>query len=52
MDALKESEAWDDTLFIYTTDHGLPFPGMKCSLFDSGMGVSLIVRTPQTDRRG
>jgi arylsulfatase A-like enzyme len=31
---------------ILTTDHGLPFPGAKATLFDRGLGVSLVVRGP------
>ena len=42
--ALDESGLRDNTLVIYTTDHGLAFPGMKCSLTDHGIGVSLIVQ--------
>ena len=41
--ALGESGLRDATLVIYTTDHGLAFPGMKCSLTDHGIGVSLIM---------
>lgn len=36
----------ENTLVISTTDHGLPFPAMKCNLTDHGTGVSLIVRGP------
>lgn len=50
--AIREAGLDNDTLVIYTTDHGLPFPQMKCSLFDTGIGVSLIVRTPQGHRKG
>jgi arylsulfatase A-like enzyme len=44
--ALERSGLSDRTLVICTTDHGIPFPGMKSSLTDHGIGVMLIVRGP------
>lgn len=44
--ALEDNGLADNTLVISTTDHGIPFPGMKCSLTDHGIGVSLIMRGP------
>jgi N-sulfoglucosamine sulfohydrolase len=44
--ALKESGQLDNTIFIFTTDHGIAFPHMKCNLYDTGIGVSLIMRVP------
>jgi arylsulfatase A-like enzyme len=44
--ALAASGLAANTLVIYTTDHGLAFPGMKCNLTDHGIGVSLILRGP------
>jgi N-sulfoglucosamine sulfohydrolase len=45
--ALDESGVADNTLVICTTDHGLPFPGMKCTLTGRGLGVLLIMRGPK-----
>ena len=42
--ALDESGLRDNTLVIYTTDHGIAFPGMKCNLTDAGIGVALIMQ--------
>ena len=41
--ALAQGSA-NDTLVIATTDHGIAFPGMKCTLTDHGLGVHLILR--------
>lgn len=46
LDALDEAGLAENTLIINTTDHGLAFPGMKCTLTDHGMGVLLIMRGP------
>ena len=44
--ALDETGLRENTLVIYTTDHGLAFPDMKCSLTDHGIGVALIMQGP------
>ncbi|MGD9713942.1 MAG: sulfatase [Thermomicrobiales bacterium] len=46
LDALDRCDLTANTLVICTTDHGPPFPGMKSTLTDHGLGVMLIVRGP------
>ena len=50
-DTLTESKLWDDTLVIFTTDHGIAFPKMKCSLYDTGMGVAFMIRLPGENKQ-
>jgi arylsulfatase A-like enzyme len=44
--ALKTSGLLDETVVLFTTDHGIAFPGMKCNLTDGGMKVAQILRIP------
>lgn len=52
LDALRTSGKESETVVILTTDHGVPFPQMKCNLTDDGIGVALIVRAPGYTKRG
>ena len=47
LEALDASGLADNTLVVCTTDHGIPFPDMKCNLTDHGIGVMLIMRGPK-----
>lgn len=37
----------DNTLIVVTSDHGMPFPRAKASLYDAGTRVPLAIRWPQ-----
>jgi arylsulfatase A-like enzyme len=44
--ALDRDDLWDSTVVLFTTDHGVPFPGHKGDLRDSGTRVALMLRVP------
>ncbi len=48
LDALHERGLEEDTLVIFTTDHGIDIPRSKGSLYDAGMGTAFVVRYPRS----
>ena len=44
---LAEAGHTNDTLVIYTSDNGIPFPVGRTNLFDPGMAEPLLVSNPQ-----
>ena len=52
LNALEESGLADNTLVFMTTDHGLAFPDAKCTMYDRGIGVMLLIRGPGGFERG
>ena len=52
MNALKETGHWDNTLVIFLSDNGPPFPGAKTTLYEPGARLPLIVRDPRQKQQG
>lgn len=50
LDALERNGFSENTVVLITTDHGIAFPGMKCSLTQHGTGVLLMLRGPRVPR--
>lgn len=46
--ALKENGLYEKTIIVLTTDHGLANPFAKSTLKDSGIGVLLAIRVPNS----
>ncbi len=52
MDAIKETGHWEDTLVMFLSDNGPPFPGAKTTLYEPGARLPLIVRDPRLKQQG
>jgi len=52
LDAIAEAGLADNTVVVFTTDHGIAFPHMKCNLYDAGTGVALMIRYPGNPAAG
>jgi len=46
---MKEIGLLENTLFIYTTDHGAPYPRAKCTLYDPGLKTLLLMHYPSSE---
>ena len=46
LEALKASGLAENTLVVYTTDHGIAFPRAKGMSYDAGLETALIMRWP------
>jgi len=44
--ALEETKQLDNTLVIFVSDNGIPFPGAKTNLYDAGVNLPLILKKP------
>ncbi|MFN3322219.1 MAG: sulfatase [Bryobacteraceae bacterium] len=52
LDVLRETGQLDNTLILFLSDNGMPFPNAKTNLYDAGARMPLIVRSPEQRNRG
>jgi len=52
LDAIAKAGRKNDTLVIYLSDNGMPFPGAKTTLYDPGIHLPLLVSCPTQSVRG
>ncbi len=49
---LKEAGLYDKTMIVFTSDHGMAFPGGKTTVYEGGLRVPFVVRNPYEPKRG
>jgi len=47
IETLEKTGQLDNTIVVVTSDHGMPFPRAKASLYDAGTHVPLAIRWPE-----
>ncbi len=52
LEQLRLSGRFDETLIIFVSDNGIPFPGAKTTLYDAGVHLPMIVRDPHSGTPG
>jgi N-sulfoglucosamine sulfohydrolase len=49
---LKDAGHYDDTLIVFISDNGMPFPGAKTSAYEASLKLPCIVRNPEATKHG
>ncbi len=52
IEILKATGQYDNTVIIFAADNGMPWPAAKTTLYDPGMKLPLVVRSPDQKNRG
>lgn len=47
VEVLEETGEWEDTILLFTSDHGPAFPGGKTTTYEPGLRVPMVVRDPR-----
>ncbi|MCH7228054.1 sulfatase [Verrucomicrobiaceae bacterium E54] len=50
--ALKETGHYDNTMIVFTADHGMAFPGAKTTVYEAGLHVPFVVKLPGAAKTG
>ena len=51
VEILKKANVYDKTVIIFTSDHGMAFPGGKTTVYEGGMRVPYVIRHPRMRNR-
>ncbi|GAA5496936.1 ulvan-active sulfatase [Rubritalea halochordaticola] len=52
IEILKKHGKWDNTIIIFSADHGMAFPGAKTTVYEAGLRVPFVVRDPKQKNKG
>jgi N-sulfoglucosamine sulfohydrolase len=52
IETLKRTGTYENTLVVYLSDNGAPFPGSKTNVYEPGIRLPLVIRKPAPKRRG
>jgi N-sulfoglucosamine sulfohydrolase len=52
VEILKQSGKYEETLIIFISDNGMPFPGAKTTCYESGLRLPCVVRDGRSPKRG
>lgn len=52
LELLRETRQLENTLVIFLSDNGMPFPNAKTGAYDAGVHLPLLVRAPDQSKRG
>lgn len=48
---LENAGVLNETLIIYTSDNGIPFPSGRTNLYDPGIAQPMFIRSPNASRK-
>lgn len=52
IEVLKETGKWDNTVILFVSDNGRPFPNAKTNLYDPGIRLPFVFRNPYQNTQG